>query len=58
LTYFRILWCHKTAGSNKTIWFSAGKFQIFVAPYRFSNLLTEGQKNESMTIQEKAKGTI
>jgi hypothetical protein len=56
ISHFRILWCHKTAGSNETIWFSAGKFQIFVTPYRFSNILPEGQKNESMTIQEKAKG--
>jgi Zn ribbon nucleic-acid-binding protein len=49
-------WCHKTVGSNKIIWFSAGKFHIFVTLFRFPNLLSKGQKNESMAIQEKARG--
>jgi hypothetical protein len=56
LTHFRCLWRHKTVGSNKTIWFSAGKFHIFVTLFRFSKLLTEGQKNESMAIQEMGRG--
>jgi hypothetical protein len=57
LTYFRILWCHETVGSNKIVWFSAGKFHIFVtALIIYLSLLIEGQKSESMAVEERLEG--
>jgi hypothetical protein len=48
--------CHKTDGNNKIIWFSAGKFHVFVTPYRYSSLLTEGQKSKSMVVLGRLQG--
>jgi hypothetical protein len=56
LKYFHILWCHKTAGTNKIIWLSAGKVHIFVTPFRYLSLLTTGQKSENMAVQGRLQG--
>jgi hypothetical protein len=44
------------AESNKVILFSAGKFYVFVTPFRYPSLFTEGQKVKTYPFKKGSTG--